>query len=387
MINQSNGDVVSMESLEPKAPQWIWPRYIVRPGINLIVGAKGVGKTSAACWLAAGASRGDALFGGLPLRVFIDSLEDDPEVVLRPRLEAAEAAMDMIETRRPGRPAWKFPRDFDALHGYLEDREQRGLSVDLILLDSLSAYLPRFTTPEHADETLETLTWVSERYGCGVVFVHHFNKSGRTIDTAIGGAGAVTRVARSVFVFGEEPPQRLGLLHLREDHSHDAGEGAGEGDERVCVLACVKMNIAARPPALRFLSRAVEIPAVESVHRLELVGETEVTAQSVFEQLRRGPVDAEQQTETDTAIDYLLNALLDGPQPTRQLIADASADGISKRTLERARAQLDCESIHPSGLRARIGEDAYEALTDEQQRAWWVALPEMPDAPPREWDS
>ena len=176
MINRSSGDVVSMESLEPKTPEWIWPGYIVRSGINLIVGAKGVGKTSFACWLAARASRGDALVSARPLRVYIDSLEDDPEVVLRPRLEAAEAAMGMIETRRPGRAGWKFPRDINALDCYLEDREQRSLSVDLVVLDSLSAYLPRFTTPEQADETLETLTRVCERYRCGVVFVHHLQQ-------------------------------------------------------------------------------------------------------------------------------------------------------------------------------------------------------------------
>ena len=143
-----NGDVIRVEELEPKSPDWLWRRYIPRGSLNMVVGAKGTGKTSFGCWLGAKASRGGEEFGGEPLRVFIDSLEDDPEIVLRPRIEAAGADMGLIETRRPGRPGWKFPRDLDQLCAYLDDRERRDVPVDLLILDSLSAYLPRFTTPE-----------------------------------------------------------------------------------------------------------------------------------------------------------------------------------------------------------------------------------------------
>src|SRR6266571_2606590 len=82
-----SGQIVPIASLEPKAPHWLWQDYLLRGGINLIVGAKGVGKTSLVCWLAARASLGGEGFGGRPLQVFIDSQEDDPEVVLRPRVE------------------------------------------------------------------------------------------------------------------------------------------------------------------------------------------------------------------------------------------------------------------------------------------------------------
>ena len=78
-----SGEIVSIGSLEARAPDWLWQGYLLRGGVNLIVGAKGIGKTSLVCWLAAQASVGDPGFGGKPLRVFIDSQEDDPEVVLR----------------------------------------------------------------------------------------------------------------------------------------------------------------------------------------------------------------------------------------------------------------------------------------------------------------
>jgi hypothetical protein len=198
-----SSQIVPIASLEPKAPCWLWHDYLLRGGINLIVGAKGVGKTSLVCWLAARASMGGEGFGGRPLRAFIDSQEDDPEVVLRPRIEAAGADLALIETRRPGQPPWTFPRDLEPLIGYLERSERRGRPVDVIVLDSLAAYIPRFTQAELAGEALERLTLVCQRFACALVFIHHFNKYGRSVDAAIGGAGAVTRVARTVFIFGE----------------------------------------------------------------------------------------------------------------------------------------------------------------------------------------
>jgi AAA domain len=377
-----SSEIVSIDSLEARPPSWVWEGYLVRNGINLIVGAKGVGKTSFACWLAARASSGDEGFGGQPMRVFIDSQEDDPEVVLRPRVEAAGAEMALIDTRRPGSRPWKFPKDVEPLGAYLDEQERAKRPVDLIILDSLSAYVPRFTTPEKADDALELLTHVCQHHRCALVFVHHFNKNGRTIEAAIGGAGAVTRIARSVFILGTAPPQQPDLAWLNRHI-----EPEGESDEQALVLACQKLNLAAKPPALRFLSTTTDIPTVESVHRLELLEETDCTALAVFEQLRLVPQDEAVQTELDTAITWLLDYLKDGPRPTRRAIADANADGISNRTFERARAKLKCESLHPVRLSTRLHKDTFAALSDEDKRVWWVALPPIPDAPPEEWNS
>jgi hypothetical protein len=385
MAEGAEFEAVAIDSLVPKTPCWVWEGYIVRQGINVVVGPKGVGKTSWACWLAAQCSLGAEAFGGRPQRVFIDSLEDDPEVVLRPRIEAAGAAMGFIETRRPGSPAWKFPRDLGALTGYLGARERQGTSVDLIILDSLSAFIPRFTTPEQTDETLELLTQVCARHNCGLLLIHHFNKGGRTIDSAIGGAGAVTRVPRSVYILGPEPSSRMErfLMQMMKpdcEIDHDEEEG-----EIVVVLAPHKLNVAEKPPALRFLATAVEIPAVESVHRLELVGETSTSAQAVFENLRRGPDDLEIHTEVETAVEWLLSYLIDGPRPTRTMLLDASADGLTKRTIERARSTLKVQAIHPTRLLSEIGEEAFRLLNADDRKLWWLALPATPDAPPEGW--
>jgi hypothetical protein len=67
------------------------------------------------------------------------------------------------------------------------------------------------------------------------------------------------------------------------------------------------------------------------------------------------------------------------------MVADAKLDGISQRTIERARARLKCQAIHPAHLLKLLGEEAHAALSEEERKAWWLALPELPDAPPEEW--
>jgi hypothetical protein len=91
------------------------------------------------------------------------------------------------------------------------------------------------------------------------------------------------------------------------------------------------------------------------------------------------------ETEIETATTWLLAYLLDGPRPTRAMVAEAKAEGISARTLERARARLRCSPIHPAHLREQLGEQAYAALGEQERNGWWLPLPELPDAPPEEW--
>jgi hypothetical protein len=91
--------------------------------------------------------------------------------------------------------------------------------------------------------------------------------------------------------------------------------------------------------------------------------------------------------EIEMAISWLLAYLADGPRPTQRMVADAKLDGISQRTIERARARLRCEAIHPAQLCERLGAKVHATLSDEERKAWWLALPAFPDAPPREWTS
>jgi hypothetical protein len=373
---------IRLDKLDAREPSWLWEGYLLRQAVNLVVGRRGIGKTMFSSWLCAEASRGG---WGKPLRVYVDTREDDPRIDYRPRIEAAGGDMARIETRQLGAEPWTFPQDLDAVRAYLAERKRRGCALDLLLLDSLSAFVPRVSQPEKAAEALEGLTFIALDFDCAFVFVHHFLKSlGRSIEAAVGGAGAVQRIARTISLVGEEPrdPLEAMLRRLRGEHGEHGEHAAAD----VRIFAMHKLNVAATPPSLRFTMDVVSLPTVEHVPVLRVAGECEHSDEAVFEQAK-SVFRAEPETELEAAMQYLVEALLDGPRPSRTLFDEALAEGFSKRTMERARTKLKCERIPPATLRERLGKEAYAKLSEEEGRMWWVALPAVPDAPPEEWSA
>jgi hypothetical protein len=74
------------EDVTKEAVTWAVAGYFPRRIVSLIAGPRDAGKTLFAVWLAAEASRGNP-----PLRVWLNSQEDDLGTVLKPRLDAAGA--------------------------------------------------------------------------------------------------------------------------------------------------------------------------------------------------------------------------------------------------------------------------------------------------------
>ena len=80
------------EDVKKEPVTWAVPGYFPRRIVSLIAGPRDAGKTLYAVWLAAEASQGIA--GGVPLRVWLNSQEDDLATVLRPRIDAATDHLD-----------------------------------------------------------------------------------------------------------------------------------------------------------------------------------------------------------------------------------------------------------------------------------------------------
>jgi hypothetical protein len=375
--------IIGLSELEAREPRWLWRGHLLREAVNLFVGKRGLGKTVLAAWVAAQATLGATEWGGRPLRVFVDTREDDPRVDYRPRIEAAGGEMSLIETRRLGTAPWTFPHDLDRLGEYLRARRDQGRPIDLCLFDSLGAFVPRLTQPEQAAQALEGLTLLALEFECAFLFVHHFLKTmGRTIDSAIGGAGAVQRIARTIHLFGEQPRNPLQLLVRRA-----RGQPLSDEVDGARILACTKLNVAARPASLRFTLEVVSLPAVEQVPVLRLDGESAYNDLAVFEQACQPPVvDATSELEAacEWAVAYLLDSPLAYARPTQRLLADGKHAGFSQRTLERARTKIGLLRIPPAKLCEHLGQLACAQLDEEERAAWWVALPDF-IPPPEQW--
>ena len=74
--------------------------------------------------------------------------------------------------------------------------------------------------------------------------------------------------------------------------------------QSVRVLACHKLNVAPRPPSLKFALGVVSLRTVEQVPVLRLLGESRYDDEAVFEQARRA-FREQPPTEVESATEWL----------------------------------------------------------------------------------
>ncbi len=285
---------------------WLWPGYITTRGCTVIVGDQGTHKSTLAFTLAAMASRGalPGTSGAPPCRVLIISREDHYPSFVSPRISAAGGDPDLIHFGKPLQK-WRFPRDIDLL-----EHDVAHLRPGLIVIDPLSAVIPHYANPEKARDALEGLSDISRRHNAAILLVHHFDKAGKRLETAIGGASAISGVSRATYIFGAEPTLNGATA---ESDEHDS-----EGDP-VRVLAPIKINIAAPPPALLWRVQAAPVCSQESVPALGVLGDCDYTADEVFAGSSRFEQQAAQDWAIDTAIAFTLETLGRGPMKTNRV--------------------------------------------------------------------
>jgi KaiC/GvpD/RAD55 family RecA-like ATPase len=336
--------------VDPEPVHWLWEKRIPRRGVTVIAGPKGVSKTALACEFVARATSGD---WGEPTTALYASREDDVAETLRPRIEAAGAPLDRVffPDDDLNVDALRFPRDTPVLTRYL-NRYRHGL----VVFDSLEAFIPAFTQPEAAGDAMTRLTAVARRFDTAILFVHHLNKSGRTVDAAVGGAGSIVRVARAVYLYGEEPQPEVDFLLRALRGANDEDDEADPREMR--VLANVKINAARPPDSLLYQVTDVEIPSAESIVRVVYIGESDYTADDILRNFRRPRRDDNVEgTMVEQGITFLVNFLIDGPQLTTTVNAAAREAGFSTTTIERARART-------------------KIVAYQEQRQWWLKLPD-----------
>lgn len=312
------GELVAMPAaaVEPQEVRWLWCGRIPCATTTVLDGDPGLGKSTLSCDLAARVSRGrpmpDGSGGGEAAAVLLLSAEDDPAMTIRPRLERAGADLErclLVDCMRTpdGDRATELPTDVVAL-----ERKIREAGVRLVVVDPLMAFLPA-TVNTHRDQdirlALRPLAQVAARTGAAFLIVRHLNKSA--------GASPLYRGGGSIGIIGAA---RAGLLFAR-DPEHD--------DRR--VLAVTKSNLGPPAPAL-----GCRLVSSGEVARIEWLGEAGYSA----EDLLAVPTDRDERSAIEEATAFLRDALAEGPVPARDVKRAAREQGISDRTLARARRTL-----------------------------------------------
>jgi hypothetical protein len=312
--------VTSFSEIEREHVQWLWPDRVPLGMLSLLIGDPGLGKSLLTCWLAAEVSRAGRA-------VLVATAEDSPSVIVRPRLEAVEAELDLIhlvEMRRDGCvEGIALPDDVARLDVLVADYR-----AQLVVIDPLMAHLPDGVNSwrdQSVRRALAPLARMAAERGCAVIVVAHLNKAtGSEPLYRAGGSVGIPAAARSV------------LLMARDPDDTDGERGSRR------IVAHVKCNVA---PQAESLSCAVEPVLLDGDGRIEtarltITGTSEISGTELLR-----AVQDEERTEADEAADFLAAELADGPQPATRLIHEATC---SKRTLHTVKKKLGIEAYRES---------------------------------------
>ena len=330
------------EDVRKQPVTWAVPGYFPRRIVSLIAGPRDAGKTLYAVWLAAEASQGKA--GGVPLRVWLNSQEDDLATVLRPRIDAATDHLDKMI--RLTAEHWRLPEDLKKIRAGLAEHKKGGAPDDILVLDSIQQHMTRPYWLAPARETMLGLIDLAREFDIAVIILGHTTKGKHGSVTAmIEGHGVVQNLAKAIFIFGAQPGVKRGTTSDEDDLAEDDEEEEESAPRH--VLACERLGIAPKPPAMLF-ERLTKYDSVTGRGEpyLRSLGLSNATARQVLDETRADDRGGDDGKRTTQAVSFIRQTLAaSGPTMTRDLEKMAKAAGSfgSARTFNRARKSAGIE--------------------------------------------
>jgi len=298
-------------SLTARSVDWLWFPYIPYGKITVVQGDPGDGKTTFVLNIAALLSNGLAMPESqnktIKSKILYQSAEDGVEDTMKPRLISAGADCDNIafidETEMP------LTLDNPRLESAILET-----GAKLLVLDPLQAYLGDNGEMNRADgirPKLKQLAAIAARTYCAVIVIGHMNKAGNAKGLYRGlGSIDITAAARSVLLIGR----------IKSNPS-------------IRVMAQLKNSLAKEGPAVAF-----EINAGSSVR---WIGSYDISA----DELLLGEATLGEDSKIAAAERILSDMLIDGAKPCLQVYSVCDQQDISKRTVDRAKKQMDIKSV------------------------------------------
>ena len=337
--------MVKSSSVRPKRQRWLWSQRLPLGSAALLVGQEGLGKSTIAIDVGARATKGtlDGELSGTPVSVVYVSAEDTEASTIVPRLTAAGADLDrVLFVRVDGLVGGLvIPDHLDDLAGVMRSHDAR-----LLVLDPFSAHLPGGSFDSHREhhvrKALAPLAQCMETLDATALGVMHWNKAPTLVALdRILGSRAFSASARSILGVGQDP--------------NDAGS-------RLLILA--KSNLGPLDvPALAFAIGERFIPDPDGglpivTSGVEWLGDREgVRSSDLFR-----VAEPDEGGALDRAKALVEGVLSGGPIDAKELDVAQTVEGISTRTMRRARQEL--------GVIAEPVKDSTGKVT-----GWTVRLP------------
>lgn len=319
---------VRADTVEVKPIRWLWPGYIPLGKVTLFAGRPKTAKSALLCDIAARVSRGLPMPYADPAsaargRVIMAMAEDDPEDMVVPRLNAAGADLGMIDIVR-------FVRDTRGERGLDISRDIARLEqacrhgeIRLVVIDPVMSFIGADTDTNNDASTryaLSPIKGLAERNGVAVILNSHQRKdSGDDLQAAAMGSTAFTGVPRATFAICRDPRERERKL-----------------------LICTGINVAKEPPTLAYSVKSSDASNAHGALALTWAERPLDLNESGYRQLVREQSARDAGSELTKATDFLERILAAGPMASKALEELAQGEGISERTLARARKEASC---------------------------------------------
>lgn len=330
---------------------WLVPDFIPLGCLTVIAADGGVGKSVLTLDLAARLSRGECCLGldyppAAPCRTLLIQCEDSEECTVLPRLIAAGGDPDFILTLET--PSFTLSQ-IPALAGILDANP----SVRLVILDPVSAYIPREVNDHTEAEVrgmLRPLDEMAERYNVAVVLVKHLNKSDSgNARLLISGSIGYVNASRISLLAGDDPDdEERQVLVIAKRNLMKPRRGLAFARVPLCsedVLRVLSARQASR------LSEPQRLALTEQLFRLSWLGETEVSAADLA-RARRGAPEKKLPPRVAEAADWLRDFLMDSPRNSEEVFAAGEAKGFTKKNLYAAKDQIGFKA-KPSTVRGK----------------------------------
>lgn len=306
--------LIRLSDVQPEELVFLWHNRIPIGSTTMLVGGPGLGKSLLTLDLAARVSQGWPMPGCEvstcdPGEVVMLSTEDHLAQTIRPRAEAAGANLERIAFITD---VHALDSDFPQLERYLRSMKR----LKLVAIDPITAVMGNTDAHKNSPvrQCLSALGRLAEELGFALLLVTHFNKS----QTALG----LNRVLGSI-AFSAMPRSVLGVERDKRDSQRR-------------IVRVMKSNVSRIPSALAYRVISSQLP---EIGRLEWeTGEVELADDEATDGMASD--GGESRAEITEAVEWLAGMMENGPVSAKVIHRQATEDGISRRTLNRAKEAL-----------------------------------------------
>ena len=325
--------LITINDIEAEEVTWLWKPYIPLGKITILQGDPGEGKTTLALAVASAITTGKSMLGSggvtTPAGVIFQTAEDGLADTIKPRLELLGADCSIVHV---------IDEEEQAL-SLSDERIEKAIvktGAKMFILDPLQAYLngADMHSANGIRPLMKQLAGVADRTECAIVIIGHLNKNGSKAQYRGLGSIDIYAAARSVLTVGR----------IVED------------GEEVRAIVHNKSNLTFPGSSLSF--------KLDSETGFQWTGECNITIEELFCGRKR-----KQESQLEKAKKIIKTALLKGKIPAIEIEQMATDNGISSKTLNRAKSELGVISIKIGGQwywEIPIDVDYYEDRQDRQ---------------------